>query len=102
MSHSTDCPCFKCTRVSHVGGVRMICANTLFGKQETAVRVPFRRDRIPTATSRRSPSRIELVAERAPVDPWTQAERHAELSRLYVNLGIAEAIAERFEQNENQ
>lgn len=57
---------------------------------------------VPMATARRSPSRAELVAERAPVDPWTQAKRHAELSRLYVNLGIAEAIAERFGENENQ
>lgn len=96
MAHNIENPSVN---LSPWHGIRFVCANTLFGKQQTVKRgrVP-----VPTATSRRSPSRAELVAERIPVDTWTQAKRHAELSRLYVNLGIAEAIAERFGENENQ
>lgn len=73
------------------------CEQCRCGRSYIRNRVP-----VPTATARRSPSRAELVAERTPIDPWAQAQRHAELSRLYVSLGIAEMLENCFEKENSR
>lgn len=54
---------------------------------------------VPMATARRSPSRVELVRERPPIDPLTQAARYAQLSKLYVQLAAIEAIEKQVYSN---